>query len=391
MDIPYSKQDINFRDRFVVWRALKSKWLTQGPAVPEFEEALATRVKARYGVAVNSATSALHVALIALGVQKGDRVWTSPVTFAATANAALYCGAEVEFIDIDESHFGICVTALRRKLEDARGENLLPKVVIPVHLAGQPCDMRTIRELGNEFGFRILEDASHALGSSFEGSPTGSCQFSDITVFSFHPVKMITTGEGGMAVTNDKLLADKMKLLRSHGITREPSSFKLQNSANWYYEQHVLGFNYRMTDFQARLGLNQLKRLTKFVTRRNMAASYYNQLGFGSKIQMPMVRQDRTSSFHLFIISVPSGRDALANELSRNGIQVSLHYIPIYRHPFYSESEKYNPSDFPNSESFYKSALSIPLFTSISRKQLRRVRNTCVEVLEKLDQAEQRT
>ena len=373
--IPYGRQEISDEDVAAVERALRSPYLTQGPRVQEFEADLASYSGASYAVAVNSATSALHISCLALGVGQGDTVWTSAISFVASANAALYCGAEVDFVDIDPITFNMSSEALAQKLRHASGSGAaLPKVVIPVAMAGQSADMAQIRELSLEFGFKILEDASHALGATYMGSKVGSCAFSDITVFSFHPVKMITTGEGGACVTNSPDLVSKLQRLRSHGITRNPSEMESPSPGAWYYEQLELGYNYRITDIQCALGISQLKRLDEFVSLRNQVAELYQRLISHSWIRHPEVLADRASSFHLYVVNLlpnaPVSRNKLFETFRANGILVNLHYIPIYRHPYYSKMKKYEPSQFPLAENYFSNAISIPIFPSLSVKDV---------------------
>jgi UDP-4-amino-4,6-dideoxy-N-acetyl-beta-L-altrosamine transaminase len=336
--IPYGRQFLRESDIDAVISALSSDFLTQGPKVFEFEAKIATYVGAKYAVAVNSATSALHLSYLALGLQKNDLVWTSPITFAATSNAALLCGAEVDFVDINPETFNICDEKLRLKLEAARNTGQpLPKIVTVVHMAGLPAEVEKIYQLSKEFGFFIVEDASHALGSSTNFIKTGSCQYSDITVFSFHAVKMITTGEGGCCVTNSEELANIIARLRSHGITRNPAEMAYEFHGPWYYEQLDLGLNYRITDFQCALGMSQLTHLEEFVQRRNEIADWYDsELSSNPNIILPKVPQDRLSSFHLYIIRVsdPRYRKGLFESLRAQGILVNVHYLPVYRHPY---------------------------------------------------------
>ena len=373
--IPYGRQEISDEDVTAVEKALRSPYLTQGPRVQEFEADLASYSGASYAVAVNSATSALHISCLALGVGQGDTVWTSAISFVASANAALYCGAEVDFVDIDPITFNMSSEALAEKLRHASSSGAaLPKVVIPVAMAGQSADMAEIHELSKEFGFKVLEDASHALGSTYLGSKVGSCAFSDITVFSFHPVKMITTGEGGACVTNSPELVSKLQRLRSHGITRDPAEMENPSPGLWYYEQLELGFNYRITDIQCALGISQMKRLDKFVSLRNQVAERYQSLISQSWIEHPEVLPDRTSSFHLYVVNLlpnaPVSRNKLFETFRANGILVNLHYIPIYRHPYYSRMKKYEPAQFPHAENYFSNAISIPIFPSISAKEV---------------------
>jgi UDP-4-amino-4,6-dideoxy-N-acetyl-beta-L-altrosamine transaminase len=386
--IPYGRQDITQADIDAVIDVLKSDFLTQGPAVPQFEEAVSKKVHAKYAVAVNSATSALHIACLALGLKQGDWLWTSPITFVASANCALYCGAQVDFVDINPQTYNLCPQELERKLIAAEKEGRLPKIVIPVHLAGQSCDMQAIHALSKKYNFKIIEDASHAIGGKYQNQYIGGCQYSDITVFSFHPVKIITTGEGGMAVTNDEGLAFKMRLLRSHGITRDASEMTRVPDGPWYYEQIDLGFNYRMTDIQAALGLSQLRRLDQYVQRRNELALFYkeNLAEFSAAYQK---EQDGAySAYHLFIMQVQdsdNGKiklDIYQSCLDR-GIGVNFHYIPVYRHPFYSMKKGINVNLFVESEKYYRSAFTIPLYPNISLESAQFVINTIKEIIQK--------
>ncbi|MEH6447880.1 MAG: UDP-4-amino-4,6-dideoxy-N-acetyl-beta-L-altrosamine transaminase [Oleispira sp.] len=373
--IPYGKQAINDDDISAVIDVLKSDFLTQGPVVPKFEQAVTEYCQAKYGIAVNSATSALHIACLALEVGQGDLVWTSATTFVASSNCALYCGAEVDFLDINPRTFNIDVKHLEEKLQLANEENRLPKVVIVVHMCGQPCDMEEIHTLSKKYKFKIIEDAAHAIGSSYKEFKTGSCQFSDITTFSFHPVKIITTAEGGLAVTNNEVLANKMRLLRNHGITREESEMVNQPVGGWYYEQIMLGFNYRMTELQAALGLSQLSRLDGFVTRRNELAKNYNDLLKALPIEVPFIIGDRESSFHLYVICLKldeiklSHRD-IFSKLRSFGIGVNLHYMPVYLQPYYQglnfSEGKFVKGYCVEAESYANSAISLPLFPSLA-------------------------
>ncbi len=371
--IPYGRQDISESDIAAVVEVLRSDFLTQGPKVPEFEAALASHVGAAHAVAVNSATSALHIACLALGVGPGDCVWTSPITFVASANCALYCGAEVDFVDIDPQTWNMCPQALEAKLVEAKARGRLPKVVIPVHLAGEPCDMAAIHGLAQQYGFRIVEDASHAVGGKYRGAFIGSGQFSDITVFSFHPVKIITTAEGGMAMTNDPALAARMGLLRSHGITRDPGEMTHAPDGPWYYQQVALGFNYRMTELQAALGLSQLKRLDEFVARRHVLARRYDELLADSPLILPTAHPDNYSGLHLYVVRVPEARTgkshgAAFGTLREGGIGVNLHYIPVHTQPYYA-ALGFRPGDYPEAERYYAEAISLPMFHGLTEAQ----------------------
>ena len=373
MMIPYGKQDISAEDIAAVSEVLRSDFLTQGPVVPRFEEAVAEAAKAKYGVAVNSATSALHIACLALGVGPGDRVWTSPVTFVASANCALYCGADISFVDIDPDTYNLCPKALEQKLIVANDEGTLPKVIIPVHLAGQSCDMEAIAALARQYDIRVIEDASHAIGADYAGDAVGSCRFSDITVFSFHPVKIVTTAEGGVAVTNNLQLAERMQRLRSHGITRDPELMTKAPDGAWYYQQIELGFNYRMTEMQAALGLSQMQRLSLFVKRRRGLAKRYNELLSDLPVTLPQQLADSASSWHLYIVrfhleKIEKTHSQIFDECRAAGIGVNLHYIPIHLQPYYSDLG-FKQGDYPAAEAYYANAISIPLFHSMTDAQ----------------------
>ncbi len=362
-------------------RALKSDFLTQGPIVELFENSLSSYVGSEHAVAVNSATSALHLACLALGVGPGDKVWTSAVTFVASANCALYCGAEVDFVDIDENSYNMSVSALREKLTNARDNGQLPKVVIPVHLTGQSCEMAEIWALAEEFGFRVIEDASHAIGGRYRGGRIGNCIYSDITVFSFHPVKIITTGEGGVATTNDPNLAKSMRSLRSHGITRDLDEMFSPNPSPWYYEQTDLGFNYRITDIQAALGVSQLRRIERFLKKRHKIAALYNKALANPMITRPAQNINTWSSFHLFVIRVPSHlRARVMEQLFINGVRANLHYIPVYRQPYYARMG-FETTAFPKSERYFSEAISLPMYPKLTFSKLRRVVKIVKEAL----------
>jgi len=371
--IPYGRQEITQEDIDAVVQVLESDFLTQGPKVPEFENTVASHVGARFGVAVNSATSALHIACAALGLGEGDWLWTSPVTFVASANCGLYCGAKVDFVDIDPCTYNLCPDALERKLEQAREQDRLPKVVVPVHLCGQPCDMKRIKALSERYGFRIVEDASHAIGGKYQGDFIGSGRYSDITVFSFHPVKIVTTAEGGMAVTNDDELAQCMEMLRSHGITRDPGRMTHEPDGPWYYQQVELGFNYRMTELQAALGVSQMARLDDFVKRRHELARRYDELLADLPVVTPWQHPDSYSGLHLYVIrlklaEIRASHREVFELLREQGIGVNLHYIPIHTQPFY-EAMGFAPDDFPESMRYYNEAISIPMYHGLTFEQ----------------------
>ena len=365
--IPYGRQNIIQSDIDEVIEVLKSDFLTQGPQVPKFENEMLTYCNSEFAIAVNSSTSALHIACMSLGLGKGDWLWTSPITFVASANCGLYCNANIDFVDIDPKTYNLCPKALEKKLISAEKKGCLPKIVVPVHLCGQSCDMKAINSLSKKYGFKIIEDASHAVGGKYLNNPVGSCEFSDITVFSFHPVKIITTGEGGMALTNNPKLAKKMSILRTHGITRDPSEMTKEPDGGWYYQQIELGLNYRMTDIQAALGISQFSRVDEIVSRRHFFAERYDKLLDGLPIKLPYRNPDIYSAFHLYVICLndPKIHKQFFENLRKNDIGVNLHYIPVYRHPYY-----YNPeldlSDYPNSEIYYSRAISIPLYPSMS-------------------------
>ncbi|MGU5814485.1 UDP-4-amino-4,6-dideoxy-N-acetyl-beta-L-altrosamine transaminase [Aeromonas hydrophila] len=364
--IPYGRQSISEADIEAVVEVLRSDFLTQGPVVPRFEQAVADYCGARFGVAVNSGTAALHIACLALGVGPGDWVWTSPISFVASANCALYCGAQVDFVDIEPDTGNLCALELERKLIVARAEGRLPKVVIPVHFAGLPCDMQEIHRLGQEYGFRIIEDACHALGARYQGEPTGNGRYSNITVFSFHPVKIITTGEGGMAMTNDPSLAKTMSMLRSHGITREPEDFINEPDGPWYYEQQMLGFNYRMTDIQAALGLSQMSNLEDWIAKRSeLARNYFETLA--PHLIPRYFSTERRSAFHLYVHHIaPEQRSVLFRKLHEQEIGANVHYMPIYTQPWY---QKWAQTSLPCTEQFYAGAITVPLFPRLTTAQ----------------------
>jgi UDP-4-amino-4,6-dideoxy-N-acetyl-beta-L-altrosamine transaminase len=371
--IPYGRQDITQADIDAVVAVLQSDFLTQGPKVPEFEQRLAAKVGSSHAVAVNSATSALHVACMALGLGPGDWLWTSPITFVASANCALYCGASVGFVDIDPRTYNLDPVALEEKLILAQSEGRLPKVVVPVHLCGQPCDMAAIHGLAQRYGFRIIEDASHAIGGKYQGEYVGNCRYSDITVFSFHPVKIITTAEGGAAVTNDAALAARMALLRSHGVTRDPSLMTHDPDGPWYYQQVDLGFNYRMTELQAALGVSQLERLDGYVARRHEIARVYDDSLAGLPVVTPWQHPDGYSGLHLYVIrlrleQVQRSHRQVFEALRAQGIGVNLHYIPVHTQPYY-QAMGFRAGDFPAAEAYYAEAISLPMYSGMTKEQ----------------------
>lgn len=371
--IPYGRQDITQTDIDAVVGVLQSDFLTQGPMVPRFENAVAQHVGARHALAVNSATSALHIACLALDLGPGDWLWTTPITFVASANSGLYCGAQVGFVDIDPRTYNLCPQALAHKLEKAERDGKLPKVVVAVHLCGQSCDMQAIHELAQRYGFKIIEDASHAIGGKYRGEFIGNCRYSDITVFSFHPVKIITTAEGGMALTNDAGLAGKMALLRSHGITRDPAQMTHEADGPWYYQQIDLGFNYRMTELQAALGVTQVERLDHYVARRHQLAQRYDELLAGLPVTTPWQHPDSYSGLHLYVIRLQLEKIAKTHRqvfesLREQGVGVNLHYIPVHTQPYYQHMG-FRIGDFPQAEQYYREAISLPMFPTMSEEQ----------------------
>lgn len=387
-NIPYGRQDITQDDVDAVVAVLNSEFLTQGPAIPKFELLVAAKVNVKHAIAVNSATSALHIACLALELGKGDLLWTVTNTFAASANCALYCGADVDFVDIDPVSWNMSVEKLEQKLIQAKKDNRLPKIVIPVHFSGQPTDQEAIWELSKTYGFKIIEDASHAIGASRNGEIVGSCKWSHITIFSFHPVKIITTCEGGMALTNDDALAESLAMLRSHGITRDPKKFLFAETVPdaWYYEQQMLGFNYRITDIQATLGISQLHRLDEYLAQRNnIAEKYNNELG-ELPLQLPAVQPGNRSAFHLYVVRLQNKDAARHREVFRKlremGIGVNLHYIPVHLHPYYRELG-FSKGQFPVSEAYAQSAISIPMYPTLTEEDRHIVVNSIKQILGK--------
>lgn len=372
--IPYGRQDINQADIDAVVAVLRSDFLTQGPAVPAFENAVADYCGAQHAVAVNSATSALHIACLALGVGKGDSVWTTPITFVASANCALYCGATVDFVDIDPRTYNLSVERLAEKLALAEKAGKLPKIVIPVHLCGQPCDMASIHALSQQYGFKIIEDASHAIGGKYKAEPIGNGRYSDITVFSFHPVKIITSGEGGMAVTNNANLAKHLRLFRSHGISSAAADMQARPAQEiWNYQQIGLGFNYRMSDLHAALGLSQMQRLDAFVTRRHAIAKRYDQLLSALPVLTPWQQAESYSGYHLYVIrlkleEINKTQRQVCDAFLAAGIGVNLHYIPVYRQPYY-EQMGFTVGYCPQAEQYFSEAISIPMYPGLTSDQ----------------------
>jgi UDP-4-amino-4,6-dideoxy-N-acetyl-beta-L-altrosamine transaminase len=372
--IPYGRQQITDDDIAAVVDVLRSDFITQGPVVERFEAAVATYCGVRHGVAVNSATSALHIACLALGLGAGDWLWTSPNTFVASANCGLYCGAQVDFVDIDPVTNNISVERLAEKLAIAKAARRLPKIVVPVHLCGASCDMAAIKALSDEYGFRIIEDASHAIGGKYQGAPVGACRYSDIVVFSFHPVKIITTAEGGLAMTNDDALAARMQLFRSHGITRDPTLMTHESDGSWYYQQVELGYNYRMTELQAALGLSQMSRLDDYVAKRQVIAGCYDDRLSTLPLVTPTVHPDSYSALHLYVIRlrldlIKKTHRAVFESLRAQGIGVNLHYIPVHTQPYY-RALGHKPGDYPEAERYYAEAISLPMFPGLSDQQI---------------------
>jgi len=377
--IPYGRQSISEEDIEAVVKVLRSEFLTQGPVVPEFEALIAKYCQTKHGIAVNSATSALHIACLALDLGPGDWLWTSPITFVASANCGLYCGARVDFVDIDPKTYNMCPLKLEEKLIEAEKNGNLPKVVVAVHFSGQPCDLHSIHLLSQKYSFRVIEDASHAIGAKYKGEPVGNCRYSDISVFSFHPVKIITTAEGGMALTNQDILAEKMALLRSHGITRDASRMTRTPDGPWYYQQIDLGFNYRMTELQAALGISQMDHLDEFVARRHEIANQYEQALIDFPVTKPWQHPDSYSGMHLYVIrlqinSIKKTHSQVFNVLREQGIGVNLHYVPIHTQPFFQKMG-FCMGDYPKAEQYYSEALSLPIFQGLSHQQQDQVIN----------------
>lgn len=381
--IPYGHQDISQNDIDAVVEVLRSDFLTQGPAVPAFERSVASRVGANFAVAVNSGTSALHIACMALGLKKGGRLWTTPNTFVASANCGRYCGAEIDFVDIDPDTWNISITQLADKLAKAREQNRLPDILVPVHFSGQPTEQEAIWQLAQKYGFRIIEDAAHAIGATHNEEPVGSCRWSDIAIFSFHPVKIITTGEGGMALTNDAGLAESMMMLRSHGITRDPARWlgvgahADESPSAWYYEQQLLGYNYRMTDIHAALGASQLQRMNDYVKRRNELAQRYDAALRELPLQLPTVSSGNYSAFHLYVVRIKNNatcenQKRVFDKLRARGIGVNLHYMPVHLQPYYRDIG-FKEGDFPEAEAYANEAITLPLYATLAESDQDRV------------------
>lgn len=381
--IYYGKQSINQKDIDAVVNVLKSDFLTQGPAIEKFEQKVAAYCGAKYAVAVTNATSALHIACLAAGLTKNDVLWTAPNTFVASANCARYCGAAVDFVDIDTDTYNMSVDQLETKL---RNTNKKPKIVVPVHFSGQSCNMERIYELAQEYNFTVLEDASHCIGGEYKNTKIGSCRYSDMTVFSFHPVKIITTGEGGMVLTNDDILYKNLQLFRNHGITRDESFLQGKADGPWYYQQINLGFNYRMTDMQAALGYSQMDRLDEFIIRRRYLAGRYNELLKDLPLKLPYQQSDTNSSWHIYAVRLDLSKVKLSKKdifykMKTKGIILNVHYIPVHTQPYYQQLG-FNMGDFPNSENYYAEAFTLPLYYSLTDEQQTNVVDVLKEVLE---------
>lgn len=383
--IPYAHQNISEEDIEAVVKVLRSDFLTQGPMGKQFEEAIAAYCSVSHALATNSATSALQLLYLAMDLGPGDWLWTTPITFVATANCALHCGAQVDFVDIDAATYNLCPVALEQKLINAERDGTLPKIVVPVHFSGQSCDMKKIYELGQRYGFKIVEDASHALGGRYKNKRIGDCNYSDATIFSFHPVKIITTGEGGMIVSNDATLMERVALLRSHGITREEDKMTVPSSGPWYYQQLALGFNYRMTDIQAALGLSQFQRLDEFVIQRHLLASYYNEQLSELPLTLPYQHPNNHSAFHLYVVrlhlnEVICTRVELFKYLQQQGIGANVHYIPVHLQPYY-QNLGFRKGMFPIAEQYYDEAISLPMYTGLTPEQQDQVVSALQQIL----------
>lgn len=381
--IPYATQSIDHNDIASVIDVLQSVWLTTGPNVEAFEKAVALHCGAKFAVAVSSATAALHIACLAAGLKAGDYLWTSPNTFVASANCGLYCGADIDFVDIDPDTYNMSIECLKHKLIEAEFHGRLPKVVVPVHFAGQSCDMDEIKQLANKYGFTIIEDASHAIGGMYQGKTIGSCEFSDMTVFSFHPVKIITTGEGGMVVTNNEQLYEHLSRLRSHGIVRNQESMFEQSHGEWYYQQIELGFNYRMTDLQAALGISQLAKINDFISKRQIIAKRYDQLLASYPVVLPYQNANTSSAWHLYVIKTQNNynRKQIFDAMRASGIGVNVHYIPVHTQPYYRSKYGFSENAFPNAVNYYRHCLSLPMYYDLRQDEQEYVAQVLAEVL----------
>lgn len=375
--IPYGTQEINGEDLDSVMRVLRSAWLTQGPTIEDFESALKAATGSLAAIAVSNATAALHLTCLAMDLGPGDRLWTSPNTFVASANCGRYCGASVDFVDIDPRTYNMSIDELARKLKRAAERSELPKVLVAVHFSGQSCDMEAIHRLSLEYGFRIIEDAAHALGASYRNEPVGNCRYSDATIFSFHPVKIITTGEGGAVLTRDPELAERIRILRTHGITRNPARLKWASEGDWYYEQVELGFNYRMTDIQSALGISQLRRLEDFVARRRQCVIRYEEILQGMDLVLPWQAEYGRSAWHLYVVQVSEAeeRKHIFDRMRRAGILVNVHYIPVHLQPYYHKLG-FKRGDYPNAERYYDRALTLPLFPGLTSEDQKFIAET---------------
>lgn len=383
--IPYGHQDITQDDINEVIKILHSEFLTQGPVVNTFENQVAAHVGAKHAIAVNSATSALHIACLSLGLKEGDSLWTSPISFVASANCGLYCGAKIDFVDIDPNTYNLCPSALEQKLINAEKKGNLPKIIVAVHLCGQPCDMAAIHALSTKYGFKIIEDASHAIGGKYRSEYIGNCRYSDVTVFSFHPVKIITTAEGGMALTNNDLLAERMILLKNHGITRDVNLMTQPSEGPWYYQQIDLGFNFRMTELQAALGCSQLNRLDQYVNRRHKIANNYNLLLRNFPVTTPWQHQDSFSAFHLYVIRlkldcIKHTRSYVFQQMRAYDIGVNVHYIPIHLQPYY-KNMGFKEGDFPEAEKYYSESITLPMFPQLREDQQHQISEALASAL----------